>query len=78
MHRKQLPVQKECHLMGNYQDSGQAPEQPCIHTLNHIVRVKPTDRMVAVAINTIQEKCACVDVSSGTWVCHLPNRYQRD
>ena len=54
------------------------PEQPCIHTLKHNVRVKPTDRLVAVAINTIKEKCVCVDVSSGTWVCHLPNCYERD
>ena len=54
------------------------PEQPCIRVLKHIVRVKPTDRLVAVAINTIQEKCVCVDVSSGTWVCHLPNTYERD
>ena len=54
------------------------PEQPFIRVLKHIVRVKPTDRLVAVAINTIQEKCVCVDVSSGTWVCHLPNSYERD
>ena len=54
------------------------PEQPCIRTLKHNVRVKPTDRLVAVAINTIQEICVCVDVSSGTWVCHLPNCYERD
>lgn len=53
-------------------------EQPCIHAVKHIVRVKPTDRLVAVAISAIQEKCVCVNVSSGTWVCHLPNSYERD
>ena len=54
------------------------PEQPCNHVLKHIVRVKQTDKLMAVAVNTIQEKCVCVDVSSGTWVCHLPNSYERD
>ena len=54
------------------------PEQLCICVLKHIVRVNPTARLVAVAVNTIQEKCVCVDVSSGTWVCHLSNSYERD
>ena len=45
----------------------------------HIVRVKPTNRLVAVTISAIQEKgCVCVNVSSGTWVCHLTNSYERD
>jgi len=39
-------------------------EQLCICVLKHIVRVNPTARLVAVAVNTIQEKCVCVDVSS--------------
>lgn len=46
--------------------------------LKHIVLVMPTNRLVVVKINSIQEKCVCVDVSSGTWVCHLPNGYERD
>lgn len=55
------------------------PDQLSEHVLkNIIVRVIPTDRLVAVAIKNIKEKCVYVDVSSGRWVCHLPNNSERD
>lgn len=55
------------------------PDQLSEHVLkNIIVRVIPTDRLVAVAIKNIKEKCVYVDVSSGRWVCHLPNNCERD
>ena len=59
------------------------PRQLCMlvngrRLLKHMVRVLPTNRLVAVAVNAIREKCVWVDVSSGTWVCHLPNNIMKD
>lgn len=59
------------------------PKQLCFQVggrsvLKHITRVQQTNELVAVDISAIQEKCVCVQVSSGIWVCHLPNCYERD
>ena len=68
MYRNGMPMYTCCQLLDKLSE----------HVLkNIIVRVIPTVRFVAMPIKNITEKCGYVDVSSGRWVCHLPNNCER-
>ena len=46
--------------------------------VDHIVKVEGTTKIVAVPLRCIEQKCMLVSTSSGTFVCHLANRIERD
>ncbi|XP_044171989.1 uncharacterized protein LOC114958965 [Acropora millepora] len=46
--------------------------------VNHIIRVKESNRLVAVPVVNIIKKFLRVDVSSGCFICWMPNPYEKD
>lgn len=46
--------------------------------INHITRVKKSGRLLAVPVLNILQKYLRVDVSSGSYICQLPNPYEKD
>lgn len=46
--------------------------------VKHITRVKASKRLIAVPVMDISRKYLKVDVSSGIYVCLLPNPYEKD
>lgn len=57
----------------------QLPEYRGLRSLvKHITRVKASKRLIAVPVMDISRKYLKVDVSSGIYVCLLPNPYEKD
>ena len=44
----------------------------------HIRKVKETAKIIAVPLRCIEQKCMLVSTSSGSFVCHLANKIERD
>ena len=59
-------------------DDGQLPTITYKVLVNHIKKVKLINRVIAISLASIEEKCVVVDVFSGTYICHLANTYESD
>ena len=47
--------------------------------VKHITRLATTDRVMAIPISSIKEKCMRIDVSAAhVYVCHIPNSFEKD
>ena len=50
-----------------------------MQVVKHILQVTITDRVLAVPISSIKEKCMRIDVDlTRVYVCHIPNSIQKD
>ena len=50
-----------------------------MQVVKHILRVTITDRVLAVPISSIKEKCMRIDVDlTRVYVCHIPNSIEKD
>jgi hypothetical protein len=74
--------QLNCHhfvvVQENDLDERQLPTISSKILINHIKKVKLATRVIAISLASIKEKCILVDVSSGTYIYHLANNYERD
>ena len=80
--RRHCQCQLNCHYFALIQifdvEQNQLPELQGRILVQHILKVKETTKLVALPLGAIKEKCLQVAVSSGTFVCHLANRVERD
>lgn len=75
-----------CHLPCHYfaiveildKDDEQLPTYRGRTVVTHITKVKTSNRLVAVPVVNIIRKYLKVDVSSGCYMCLLPNPYEKD
>ena len=50
-----------------------------MQVVKHIFRVTITDRVMAVPISSIKEKCMRIEVDpTHVYVCHTPNSFEKD
>ena len=57
----------------------QFPVYHGMQVVKHILRVTITDRVLAVPISYIKEKCMRIDVDpTRVYVCHTPNSFEKD
>ncbi len=80
--RSRCQCQLHCYYFAIVQeydlDDGQLPSITSKVVITHIKKVKSTTRVIAISLASIKEKCVLVDVSSGTYICHLANNYESD
>ena len=79
---KHCQCQLNCHHFALVQifdvEQNQLPTLQGRILVQHILRVKQTTKLVALPLEAIKEKCLQVALSSGTFVCHVANRFERD
>ncbi|XP_020905918.1 uncharacterized protein LOC110244095 [Exaiptasia diaphana] len=59
-------------------DNEQLPKYKEMTLVNHIVKVKETNRVLAIPVLNIGNKFIKVNVSSGSYISFLPNPYEKD
>ncbi|KAJ7391500.1 hypothetical protein OS493_018551 [Desmophyllum pertusum] len=59
-------------------DVEQLPKYRGRTVVHHITKVKTSNRLMAVPVVNIMRKLLKVDVSSGCFLCSLPNPYEKD
>ncbi|CAH3141802.1 unnamed protein product, partial [Porites evermanni] len=75
-----------CYLPSHYfaiveildQADDQLPRYRDRTVINYITRVKKLGRLLAVPVLNVIQKYLRVDVSSGSYICQLPNPYEKN